>query len=256
MRLLTAHSSNISNELDKLKADFAAQQNSYKVELEARTQQHQTDLSAQRDKMISEAEENLKEWEVHYQNYYQKLYQDEAQGGTPSEAAIKADLDACKAELEATKAQLARAQQRVVRYQSVKAENAPEQHQNEDAQMSANLKDAVKISQDEVVHLRQALQDAEKHGLSLTQALQASESNLQERQERCQHLESQCEASKQEFDGKFRELLLQTGKHAAQYAEDLEDMRKQIVDLQGDNGRSGHKRFRDSSNGRDSKRRN
>ncbi len=266
LKFLTANLRTTSAEIEDLKAQLQQQQ-THAAELEARSQQHQAELSAQRDTMVPKEEKEqaivlCQAWEKHAKSIQEQLNiaqaQPQPQDLAPgSDAATKAELESTKADLEACRSELAAAQQKIAALNKVKAEDSTAGQRTAEAERKVSSLEADSRRRDaELASTKQELQDAQRDFQQTSECLQ---SELQATQTRCQQLEVTCNQQKQGFAETVEDMLKKVDEHGAQYIKDYEWRDRKIDDLKEqlqESGKHGHKRPRDHSNGRDSKRRN
>ena len=167
-----------------------------------------------------------------------------------------------EAEAKAHKAELKIAQAKLDAAPQVKAEDTESAHQVQSAQTELRqLKDHVKALMDDITKAEFMAEEATKQASSSLQAEKAAQSELQASKTQCSELQQQLEQEKQDFAAKFDTLRKDVANQAAQYIQDLKQRQREIGVLRQERGdvqdddRHEHKRSRDSSHGRDSKRR-
>ena len=266
-KFLTASLRTVTAESEELKAQLQQQQQTHAAELEARSQQHQAELDALQNTTCDkqQAKQAIDAWENHAKSIQEQLNIAQAQAqpqglASGSDAATKAELDSTKADLEALRSELTAAQQKIAASEKVKAEDSTAGQQIAEAQRTVTSLEADSRRRDaELASTKQELQDAQRQCQDFKQTSERLQSELQATQDRCQQLEGKCTEQEQAFAKKVQEMIKITDEHAGQYFLDLDCRDRRIADLQEqlqEGGKHGHKRPRDHSNGRDSKRRN
>ena len=264
MKFLTGNLRAITAESKELKAQLQQQQQIHAAELDARSRQHQAELSAQRQEMFEDAERAVGDWENHAKSIQAQLNIAQAQAQPQGlaqgpDASNKAELDSTKADLEACKSELAAAQQKIAAFGKVKAEDSTAGPQTAEAERKVSSLEADSRRRDaELTSTKQELQDAHKQCQDFKQTSGRLQSELQATQDRCQQLEGTCKEQEQAFAKTVQEMLKKVDEHAGQYTQELDLRDRRIGELKEqlqESGKHGHKRPRDHSNGRDSKRR-
>ena len=227
-----------STQLTKLREDLSQQQEAHKAELEAKAQAHEAELAELRETTVNKeaALGTIDAWAKS-----NKELQD-------SEDKLKEKLQTAEAKLDALP--------------QVKAEDTASAQQLQTAQTELRkLNDHVKALMDEISKAKLVAEEAAQQHSSALQAERAAQSELQASRIECSELQQQLEQEKQDFATKFDILVKDVANQAAQYVQDLKQrdreigiLRQERGDVQ-DDGRHEHKRSRDSSHGRDSKRR-
>lgn len=227
-----------STQLTELREDLIQQQEAHKAELEAKAQAHEAELAKLRETTVSKevAMGAIKAWEE-------------------SNKELEAKAEAHKAELKIAQVKLDAAPQ-------VKAEDTESAQQLQSAQTELReLNDHVKALMGEITKAKCIAEEATEQASSSLQAEKAAQSELQASKTQCSELQQQLEQEKQDFAAKFDTLTKDVANQAAQYIQDLKQREREIGILRQergdvqDDGRHEHKRSRDSSHGRDSKRR-
>lgn len=245
----------LKSQLDEQGKDYKESLAALRTDLTAKQEQA---LSTQKDKLESDYSDQsnriIGEWKDHYEGEMAKqkrLY--EAQM-----ANLQANLDnahqshgstaGSAAQLEA---ELQSAKQHIADMQKVKAEdNTADQQAAEAQKQISSLESSLAAAQADAARSSQALLQAKKD----TEVMQ---SQVQEAQATSKALQSQLEAEQLEHRMTMTEVYSKTAEHARQYASDRadwQDGKSQHGDHRDSSGR-GHKRSRDSSNGRDGNRR-
>ena len=248
-----------------LLSDYNHAQNelqNYKSQLDQLTEQqqdHEAVLVALRDELTAERETALStqkldlekeysetsnriidDWKNHYEGQMADL-----RARLVSTSQSQGTAGGSTAQLEA---ELASAKQQIEDLQKIKAgDSAAEQQAAEAQKQVSSLESSLRVAQADLASSSQAVQRAE----SDTQDMQRQ---LDEAKDTCETLRDQLVAAQREFDKTVKEMVLKTAEHAKQYALDLQDARSQHGDHRDSGGR-GHKRSRDSSSGRDGRRR-
>lgn len=236
------------NELRDLKSQLTQQKEEQQAALDALgqglTEQQEKALSGLEQTLTKEYEDTsskaIGEWKQHYEGQLVdlRIKLDNASQSQGSTAGATAQLEA----------DLASAKQQIDDLQRVKAEDsAAEQRAAEAQKQVSSLQESLRAAQADLANSSQSVLQAK----SETQDMQRQ---LHKEKETCETLRYQTEDARREFDKTVKDMLLKTAEHAKQYVEDLQDARSQHGDHRDSGGRS-HKRSRDSSNGRDSKRR-
>ena len=247
-RLLSSDLNHAQKELQDCKSQLTEQQKDHEAVLAAvkdkLTAERETALSNQKHDLEQEYSDTsnkiIEDWKNHYEGQMADLRSkidnvSQSQGGVGSSTA----------QLEA---ELALAKQQIQSLQKVKGEDsAAEQRAAEAQKQISSLESSLRAAQADLVSSSQAAQQAE----SDTQDIQR---RLQDATDTSETLGNQLVAAKHEFDKTVKDMLLKTAEHARQYVLDLQDARSQHGDHRDSGGR-GHKRSRDSSSGRDGKRR-
>lgn len=260
MEGLTAYQKSLKSGMAKLKADLEQHQEAHKAKLDTRDRQHQADLASQQKNMISrqEAEKTIEDWQEHANIVKEQLAQAQAQlQSNPAvpDAAARAELDSTKAVLDEVRAELATAQQTIAKLQDIKTEDGEAERRAIEAESRITRLEAdLKARDTELANAKQTVQDAQKQYQDARQALDTKQSELQSSQQQQEELQHKCDEQKEGFAKACKSMFATTEDHAAQYSKDRNDLERQIKELQSDS-RHGHKRSRDSSNGRDSRRR-
>lgn len=247
-RLLLNDLSHAQNELQDCKSELTEQQKDHEAVLAAvkdkLTAERETALSTQKHDLEQEYSDTsnkiIGDWKNHYEGQMADLRSkldnvSQSQGGVGSSTA----------QLEA---ELALAKQQIKSLQEVKGEDsAAEQRAAEAQKQVSSVESSLRAAQADLASCSQAVQQAKSDN-------QDMQKQLQEAQDKRETLQNQLEAAHQDFDKTKKDMLLKTEEHARQYALDIQDARYQHGDHR-DSGVRSHKRPRDSSNGRDSKRR-
>lgn len=236
------------NDLRDLKSQLTQQQEQQQAALTALrqelTEERETALSQLKQDLTQEYEDisgkAIDDWKNHYEGQLADLRtklenaSDSHHGVAGSTAQLKADLESAK--------------QQIIDLRRVKAEDsAAEQRAAEAQKQVSSVESSLRAAQADLASCSQAVQQAKSDN-------QDMQKQLQEAQDKRETLQNQLEAAHQDFDKTKKDMLLKTEEHARQYALDIQDARYQHGDHR-DSGVRSHKRPRDSSNGRDSKRR-
>lgn len=257
-RVLSNDYADAQSRLRVLKSQLDEQEKEHKDALAAL----RTDLTADQDKALSTQKDKLEveysdssnkiigEWKDHYEieiAKQKKLYEaqmadllanlDKAHQSHGSAASSTAQLEA----------ELRSARQHIADMQKVKAEdNTADQQAAEARKQISSLQSSLAAAQADTAKYSQALLQAKRD----TQDMQ---SQLQEAKDTSKALQTQLEAEQLEHRMTMQEVYAKTAEHARQYASDLQDAKSHGEHR--DSGGRGHKRSRDSSNGRDGNRR-
>lgn len=254
----------MAHEVEQLQAQLKQHQETHKTELQDKDEQHKAELAELRAASVpaKEAAKTIKEWEDYAKDVQDQLAEAQAQlqgRSGVSDAPFRAELDLTRAELQEVRSELAAAQHKLVAFEQVKAEDGITEQRAAEAQTKANrLAADLEARNAELVSTRQMLQDAQQQSHDSAQALEALQDELQASTERLLELEGRCREQEQGFVTKVKQLISQTEEHASQYIKD-QDSKLREIDLLKEqlhgHGKHGHKRSRDHSDGRDSKRR-
>lgn len=227
-------------EVQDLQAQLAKLQQEQQVALDNLRQQMTEEKAAEKKILETDSEAIINNWIKYYDNEIAQLHSklDQAQQSHGSSGASSARLEA----------ELASARQQIAELQKVKTEEGAAEQRFAQAQSRiSQLETCLSAATAEAVSSSQAVQEARKETESVQS--QCSRAN-----ERCDALQKQLEDDKQHFQKVVETTVLQTAEHAKQYLHDIERAKSQQGNYHDSGGR-GHKRSRrDSSNGRDSKR--
>lgn len=250
-----------------LSKDYADAQSDLKVlksQLDEQAKEHKDALAALRNNLIAQEEavstqkEKLEEecsqligdWKRHYEAQMAEQKKDlekqmaDLHNNLDNAHQSHSNAAGSTAQLEA---ELQSARQHIADMQKVKAEdNTADQQAAEAQKQIGSLESSLAAAQTDAARYSQALLQAKKD----TELMQ---SQAQEAQDMFKALKSQLEAEQAEHRVTMAEVITKTAEHARQYASDLQDA-KSHGDHRDSGGR-GHKRSRDSSNGRDGNRR-
>lgn len=236
------------NDLRDLKSQLAQQEEEQQAALAALrqelTEEREMALSKLKQDLTQEYEDfsgkRIDDWKKHYEGQLADL-RTKLDNASESHGSAAGSTARLKADLESAK-------QQIDDLQRVKAEDsAAEQRAAEAQKQVSSLESSLKAAQADLASSSRSVQQAKSDN-------QDMQKQLQEAQDTCETLRIELAATQQEFNKSVKEMLLKTEEHARQYALDLQDARYQNGDHRDSGGRS-HKRSRDSSNGRDSKRR-
>ena len=236
------------NELRDLNSQVTQQKEEQQAALAALrqelTEEQETALSTLKQELTKEYEDTsgkiIDDWKKHYEGQLADL---RTKLGNASQS--HGSAAGATAQLEAD---LASAKQQINDLQRVKSEDSAAEQRAAEAQKQVScLESSLRAAQADLASSSQSVLQAK----SETQDMQRQ---LHGEKDKCETLRYQTQAAQHEFDNTVKEMMLKTAEYAKQYAEDVQDARSQHGDHRDSGGRS-HKRSRDSSNGRDSKRR-
>ena len=225
----------LQTQLTTLQEEQQAALNALREDL---TKEQETALAALDQNLTKRYEDEsskaIDDWKNHYEGQVAELRTrlENASQSHGSKAGSTVQLEAA----------LASAKQQIADFQRIKAEEGAAEQRAADAQ---NL----------VSSLETQLTAAQAEVASSSQAMQEAKSETQEAKDTCETLQKQLEmaqAAQHKHEKTIHEMLLKTAEDAKQYILDIQDSRSHGE--HHDSGGRGHKRSRDSSNGRDKRR--